>query len=331
MGLFDFVKKQFIDVIEWTEPENGILSFRYPMYESQIQNGAKLTVRESQNALFIHKGGIADLFKPGLHTLNTENLPVLTNLENWDKAFKSPFKSDVYFFSLRDQLDQKWGTPNPVTIRDRELGPLRIRANGIYSYCIEDPKLFYKKVSGSRELFRSSDLDGQLFGVVTSNIGSFLSSSEVAFVDMAASQTKFSLTLQKVLVTPFSQMGLKLQSFVIQNLSLPEELQEHFDKAASQRVVGDLQRYTQFLAADSIAAAASNPSGSAGAGVGIGAGISLGQTMAQAISGNPAGKSSPENSVESLATLEKLHELLSKGVLTQKEFDLKKAEILKRM
>jgi membrane protease subunit (stomatin/prohibitin family) len=326
MGLFDFVKKQFIDVIEWTEPGEGILSYRFPMFESQIQNGAKLTVRESQLALFVNEGVAADFFKPGLYTLNTHNLPILTNLKNWDKAFQSPFKSDLYFFSTRDQLAQKWGTPNPIVIRDKELGPLRIRANGIYSYRIEDPKLFYQKVSGSTESYRVQDLEGQLFGMVTSNLAAFLGAAEIAFVDMAANQVKFSQALQDALSKPFADFGLKLQSFAVQNLSLPEELQAHFDKASSQRIVGDLQKYTQFQAADSIAAAAANPSGAAGAGIGLGAGIGMGQIMGQAL-GNAPGK----DGLDSMATLDRLHELLAKGVLTQAEFDAKKTELLKKI
>jgi membrane protease subunit (stomatin/prohibitin family) len=328
MGLFDFVKKQFIDVIEWTEPENGILSFRFPMYEHQIQNGAKLTVRDSQVALFVNEGTLADLFKPGLHTLTTHNLPILTNLNNWDKAFQSPFKSDVYFFSTRDQLDQKWGTPQPITVRDKEFGPLRMRANGNFSYRIEDAKLFYQKISGSREVYRAQELEGQLFTLVTSQLAEFLGKAAIPFVDMAANQMKFSQTLQDALAKPFTEYGLKLQSFLVQSLSLPEELQAHLDKSSSQRIVGDLSKYTQFQAADSIQAAAANPGGIAGAGVGVGAGAAMGQAMMAAMS---QGSSGGAGSQEAMASLEKLHDLVAKGVITQADFEAKKAELLKKI
>jgi membrane protease subunit (stomatin/prohibitin family) len=329
MSLFDMFKKQFIDVIEWVEPEERTLAFRCPMFEKQIQNGAQLTVRESQAALFVNEGKIADLFGAGLHTLNTRNLPLLTNLMNWDKAFHSPFKSDVFFFSQRDQIDQKWGTMNPVTVRDKELGPVRLRANGIYSYRVEDPRVFYQKVSGSRETFLASELEGQLLGAINASLATFLASSQVPFIDMAANQSAFSEALKKVLDPQVAEFGLKLQTFYVQGLTLPEEVQEHLDKVSSMRVIGDLRAYTQFQTADSIAAAAANPGGTAGAGIGLGAGVSMGQAMMQAMGG--AAGALAAGSADAAATLEKLHDLLVKGVLTQAEFDAKKAEILKKM
>src|SRR5436853_5178723 len=153
MSLRDFLKKQFIDVIQWTEPEEGILAYRYPMQDMEIQNGGKLTVRESQMAAFVNEGRVADVFSPGLYTLNTQTLPLLTNLMNWDKAFQSPFKSDVYFFSTRLQVNQRWGTTQPVTIRDKDFGAVRLRAFGNYTYRIADPKLFHTNVSGTRDTY----------------------------------------------------------------------------------------------------------------------------------------------------------------------------------
>src|SRR6185295_995990 len=153
MSIRSFLSKQFIDVIQWTESEDGILAYRYPMQDMEIQNGAKLTVRESQMAAFVNEGQVADVFKPGLYTLTTQTLPVLTNLMNWDKAFASPFKSDVYFFSTRQQINQKWGTVNPVTVRDKEFGAVRLRAFGIYSWHLADPRMFHTKLSGTREVY----------------------------------------------------------------------------------------------------------------------------------------------------------------------------------
>src|SRR5260370_9003596 len=162
MSLGDFLKKQFIDVIHWTEPEDGILAYRFPMQDMEIQNGGKLTVRESEMAAFVNEGRVADIFSPGLYTLNTQTLPILTNLMNWDKAFQSPFKSDVYFFSTRLQVNQRWGTPNAITIRDKEFGAVRLRAFGIYSYRLSDPRTFYTKVSGTRALYSVADPHGHL-------------------------------------------------------------------------------------------------------------------------------------------------------------------------
>src|SRR5258708_11479248 len=161
MALRDFLTKQFIDVVHWTEAEEDVLAYRFPMQDMEIQNGGKLTVRESQMAAFVNEGRIADIFGPGLYTLNTETLPILTYLMNWDKAFKSPFKSDVYFFSTRLQSNQHWGTSNPITIRDKEFGAVRIRAFGIYTYHVADPKVFYSKVSGTRDVYTVADLEAQ--------------------------------------------------------------------------------------------------------------------------------------------------------------------------
>ena len=155
-----FLSKQFIDVIQWTEPEDGILAYRYPMEDMEIQNGGKLTVRDSQMAVFVNEGRIADVFAPGLYTLNTNTLPILTYLMNWDKAFKSPFKSDVYYFSTRLQTNQRWGTATPITIRDKEFGAVRVRCYGIYSYRIVDPRAFFTQISGTRATYFVNDLEG---------------------------------------------------------------------------------------------------------------------------------------------------------------------------
>ena len=183
-----FLSKQFIDVIQWTEPEDGILSYRYPMEDMEIQNGGKLTVRDSQMAVFVNEGRIADVFGPGLYTLSTQTLPILTYIMNWDKAFKSPFKSDVYYFSTRLQTNQRWGTATPITIRDKEFGAIRMRGYGIYTYKIADPKLFYQKISGTRDMYRVADLEGQLRNTIVARMTDSFAQSSVPFLDMAANQ-----------------------------------------------------------------------------------------------------------------------------------------------
>jgi membrane protease subunit (stomatin/prohibitin family) len=331
MGILSFAKKQFIDVIDWTETSDGVLAYQYPMADREIRNGAQLTVRESQIALFVNEGEIADLFEPGLHTLETKNLPVLTTLRNWDKLFRSPFKSDVYFFSTRDQLNQKWGTATPVVIRDKEFGPIRVRAYGTYSYRIKNPKVFYQKVSGTRDLYTTEDLEDQLRSAILTSIAAFFGSAVVSFVDMAANQEKFSQTLKDVLTITFAVYGLQLQGFFVQSISLPEELQKHLDAKSQMSMVGDLQKYAQFQAADSIQAAASNPGGMAGAGAGMGLGISMGQTIANAVSGGGSSGNAAPAAADPIVMLGKLHELLTQGILTQAEFDAKKAELLKHI
>jgi len=323
VGLFDMFKKQFIDVIEWVEEGNGVLSYRYPMQDREIQNGAQLTVRDSQLALFVNEGKIADLFETGLHTITTRNLPILTNLKNWDKAFESPFKSDLYFFSTRDQLDQRWGTPNPIIIRDKEFGPMRVRAHGSYSYRIKNPKIFFNKVSGTREAFTTEELEGQLLAIILTAFSTHFGATQVGFIDMAANQQQFSDTLKQIIAPSLAEYGIELQSFLVQSVSLPEELQIHFDKMASMRMVGDLRNYAHFQAADSISIAAKNEGGVAGAGASMGVGMAMAQSMTSIL---------PQTSAEDpMKMIQRLHELMKAGAITEAEFNAKKAELLSKV
>jgi len=339
MGLFDAFKKQFIDVIHWTDEGEGILSYRYPMIDMEIQNGGRLTVREGQMCIFVDEGTIADIFEPGSYVLDTKTLPVLTSLRNWDKLFQSPFKSDVFYFSTRDQLDLRWGTTNPITIRDKEFGHIRLRANGTYSYKITNPKRFFTRVSTTREVYTIADIDGQLRSTILTSMSSFFGSSKMSFLDMAGNQEKFSELLCEALKDDFEQYGLELLTFYVQNLSLPEELQKYLDKASSMNMIGDLQKYTQFQSADSISIAAANEGGVAGMGASMGAGMMIGQQMMGGMQGaqpqqqTPATQapSSKESDEEILATIEKLHGLMKKGILSEEEFKEKKAELLSKL
>jgi membrane protease subunit (stomatin/prohibitin family) len=326
--MLDIFKKQFIDVIEWTEEGDGVLAYRFPTLDKEIQSGAQLTVRDSQMAVFVNEGNVADTFGPGRYVLNTQNMPIMTTLMNWDKGFKSPFKSEVYFFSTREQIDQRWGTQTPISIRDKEFGVIRLRAFGTFSYQIEEPTTFHQKLSGTRQVYTTSELDGQLRSMIITHIATKLGQADTAFLDMAANQQKFSDQLKSELDLPFLQYGLKLNTFLVQSVTLPEELQAYLDKQSQMNLVGDLKKYANFQAADSISAAASNPGGMAGAGVGIGVGAVIGQTMADALGKNSSAPAAADTS-DVYDKLEKLHGLVTKGVLTQEEFDAKKAELLK--
>jgi membrane protease subunit (stomatin/prohibitin family) len=290
MALRDFIAKQFIDVIHWTEPEEGVLAYRFPMQDMEIRNGGQLTVRESQVAVFINEGQVADVFGPGLYTLGTHTLPILTYLRNWDKAFKSPFKSDVYFLSTRLQTNQRWGTAMPITIRDKEFGAVRLRAFGIYSYRISDAKIFYTKVSGTREVYRVADLEGQLRNTIIGRMTDTFAQSQVPFLDMAANQIELGQKIAGFLQPVFNDLGLSLDTFVVENLSLPDELQKILDQRISMTMVGDMQRYTQFQVAQAIPVAAANEGGGgvAGIGVGLGAGLTMAQQMMQSMNQPPA-------------------------------------------
>ena len=348
MALMDFIKKQFIDVLQWTEDSDGTLAWRYPMAGMEIQNGATLVVRESQMALFVDEGKVADVFGPGTYKLTTQTLPVLTYLKNWDKLFESPFKSDVYFFSTRQQVDQKWGTPQPVTVRDAEFGAVRIRAFGNYAYRVADPKKFHTEISGTREAYTVQDLDGQLRGLIMQQISVAIAQSKIPFLDLAANQLLFAQALSQALNPAMEGYGLKLEAMTVQSISLPEELQKVLDQKIGMGMVGnDMGKFMQYQTAQAIpkmaegVGAGGDAGGLAGAGLGMGAGVAMGQILAQnmqsALQGTaPAVGAAAAATVgvkpeDVMATLEKLGELKSKGILTDDEFNAKKAELLKKL
>jgi membrane protease subunit (stomatin/prohibitin family) len=337
MALMDFIKKQFIDIIEWTESGDSVLAWRFPMADREIQTGAALTVRESQVAVFVNEGKIADVFGPGLYKLTTQTLPVLTYLKNWDKLFESPFKSDVYFFSTRQHIDQRWGTTQPVTIRDKDFGAVRLRAFGNYAYRIADAKTFHQQISGTRETYTVADLDGQLRALMLQHISDAVAASGIAFLDLAANQVEFAQQLRAATAPAFEALGLALENVTVQNVSLPEELQKILDQKIGMGMVGDTAKFMQYQTAQAIPAMAAgvghDGGGIAGQAVGLGAGVALGQVMAQQLGGGLAG-SAPAAGVKPdvvMATIEKLGELKAKGLLTDEEFAAKKAELLKKL
>ena len=346
MALMDFIKKQFIDVIQWTEEGDGTLAWRFPMAGMEIQNGGQLVVRESQMAVFVNEGKVADVFGPGTHRLTTQTLPVLTYLKNWDKLFESPFKSDVYYFSTRQQIDQKWGTPQPITIRDKDFGAVRLRAFGNYSYRIEDPKLFHTEISCTRERYGVADVDGQLRGLVLQNISTAIAASGIPFLDLAANQIEFAKALTVQLAPEMAKLGLKLELMTVQSVSLPEELQKIMDQKIGMGMVGnDMGKFMQYQTAQAIPKFAEGGggggSGIAGDAMGLGAGVALGQVLAQNLQSGlqaPAaaavGAAAAAVGVKAedvMATLEKLADLKGKGILTEEEFAAKKAELLKKL
>jgi membrane protease subunit (stomatin/prohibitin family) len=341
MALMDFIKKQFIDVIQWTEDGDGTLSWRFPMAGMEIQNGGQLVVRESQVAVFVNEGQVADVFGPGTHKLTTQTLPVLTYLKNWDKLFESPFKSDVYFFSTRQQIDQRWGTSQPVSIRDKDFGAVRLRAFGNYAYRIQDAKAFHTQISGTRERYTVQELEGQLRGLMLQHISDAVAGSGTPFLDLAANQVEFAAALKEATAPAFAALGLDLISVTMQNVSLPEELQKILDQRIGMGIIGqNMGQFMQYQAAQSLpelAKGGAGGSGIAGEAVGLGAGVALGQTLAQTLSQGLAGvgaaapapaASKPEDIV---SLLEKLGDLKAKGILTDEEFAAKKADLLKKL
>ncbi|UJB32939.1 hypothetical protein HQN78_18915 [Chromobacterium sp. Beijing] len=343
MSLMSFIKKQFIDILEWQEQEDGVLAWRYPMQDNEIQYGGSLTVRESQAAVFINEGKIADVFEPGMYKLTTQTLPVLTYLKNWDKLFESPFKSDVHFFSTRLQLGRKWGTAQPVTIRDQDFGMVRLRAFGVYSYRVADPRLFFTEVSGTRDSYSRDDLELQLRNQVVATMSSVLGGSGVPFLDMAGNQGLMADKIREALIPVFQRLGLELDSFAVENISLPEELQKAIDKRIAMGMAGDLNQYTRYQAAESIPLAAQNEGGIAGLGAGLAAGVGVGQLMGQAMQqavqpeAAPAAQAAPATPAAAPAAdnpqakLAQLKGLLDQGLITQADYDAAKADVLKKL
>jgi membrane protease subunit (stomatin/prohibitin family) len=341
MSFGSFIKKQFIDILQWNEGVDGVLAWRYPMQDFEIQNGGTLTVRESQIAVFVNEGQIADVFGPGNHKLTTQTLPVLTYLKNWDKLFESPFKSDVYFFSTRIQTGRKWGTAQPITIRDKDFDMVRIRAFGMYSYRITDAKKFFTEISGTREQYTRDEVEDQLRGITMATMANSLGASNVPFLDMAANQTLMSQQVKGDLVTAFAKYGLGLDEFNVTSVSLPEDLQAALDERISAGMKGGLSHdkmagFTQYQVASSIPLAAQNEGGLAGLGAGLASGVAFGQVMSQGMAAQaaPATATTPapaaaEEPVE--ARLEKLKGLLDKGLISAADYDTAKAELLKKL
>ncbi len=290
MGLMDNVFKQmgsqFIEILEWLDDSGDTLVYRFPVYNQEIKMGAKLVVREGQVALFVNEGQVADLFTPGTYTLSTQNIPILTTLRGWKYGFESPFKAEVYFFNTRLFTDLKWGTTNPVMMRDTEFGMIRLRAFGTYAMRIADARVFFQNIVGTRGLTSTDEVTGQLRSTILSRLSDALAESKIAALDLAAHYDELSVAGRGVLSPEFAGFGLELSRFFIENISLPEEVEKAIDQRSKLGVLGDrMQQYTQLQAAEAIGTAAANPGGLAGAGVGIGAGVAMGQMMGSAMSG----------------------------------------------
>ncbi len=293
MGLMDNIRKQlgsqFIEILEWLDDTPDTLVWRFPVYNQEIKMGAQLVVRENQVALFVNEGQAADLFGPGRHEIQTRNVPILTTLRGWKYGFQSPFKAEVYFFNTRLFTDLKWGTTNPVMMRDAEFGMIRLRAYGTYAMRVADAKQFFAAIVGTQGLTSTDEITGQLRSTILSRLSDALAESKIAALDLAAHYDELSDSGKRLLTPEFAGFGLELARFFIENVSLPEEVEKAIDQRSKLGVLGDrMQQYTQLQAAEAIGKAAENPGGLAGAGVGVGAGVAMGQMMAQAMSGAAA-------------------------------------------
>ena len=293
MGILDKIKGQLIDVIEWSDSSAKTMVHKYDMNGKNIMNGAQLTVRESQVAIFTNEGELADVFEPGRYELTTANIPILTSLKSWKYGFNSPFKADVYFVNTKQFLDMKWGTSNPVMMRDAEFGMIRLRAFGIYSFKVSDPVAFLKEVFGTAALYTVDGVEGQIKRTLVSGLSDAIAESKLPALDLAANYDELSEFALNAINPKLAPLGLTLCSFVIENISLPEEVEKTMDKKTSMGVLGNLDQYAKYQAAEAMREAANNDGngGMAGMGIGMGAGAAMGQMFAQSLT--PAAPQAP--------------------------------------
>ena len=287
MGLMDRVRGQFIDIVEFLDDSRDTIVWRFPRQGNEIKMGAQLVVREGQSAVFVNEGTIADVFQPGTYTLETRNLPILSDLKGWKYGFNSPFKAEVYFVATRQFTDFKWGTQNPITLRDPEFGMVRLRAFGTYALRVTDPGKLLRQLVGTDPQFRTEEVGEFLRQTIVSKLAPAIANAKVPALDLAANQETIANALAPALTENLAEMGIAIPRFLIENISLPPEVEAALDKRTSMGVLGNLDQYTKFQAATAIEDAANNPSGG-NSGLGIGVGVALGQQVAAAMSQQPS-------------------------------------------
>ena len=290
MGILDFLTGEFIDVIEWTDDTRDTMVWRFEREGHEIKYGAKLTVREGQSAVFVHEGQLADVFTPGLYMLETNNMPILTTLQYWDHGFKSPFKSEIYYVNTTRFGDLKWGTKNPIMIRDPEFGPTRLRAYGTYTVKVSDPAVFLREIVGTDGEFTMDEISYQIRNIIVQEFSRVIASSGIPVLDMAANTRDLGKLIASAIDATMKEYGLTIPELYIENISLPEAVEKALDKRTSMGLVGDLDQFTQYSAAEAMTNAASNPGGDGGMGAGLGMG--MGMAMANQMAG-PWGRSAP--------------------------------------
>jgi membrane protease subunit (stomatin/prohibitin family) len=285
MSLWDKVRGEFIDIVQWIDTSSDTMVYRFERYNNQIKYGAQLTVREGQSAVFVNEGQLADVFQPGMYSLETKNLPILSTLQGWKYGFNSPFMAEVYFCSTRQFTDLKWGTMNPIMMRDAEYGPIRLRAFGTYVVRVKDPAALIREIVGTDGHFKVEEIVNQLRDLIVSRFAEILGESKIPLLDLAANYSELGNFLTQRIGPEFMSYGIELTKMLVENISLPPAVEEALDKRTSMGIVGNLAAYTQFNIANSIPDAAKNPGGLAAAGAGLGMGVAMAGPIAQAMSG----------------------------------------------
>jgi membrane protease subunit (stomatin/prohibitin family) len=283
MGLVDKLRGEFVDIIEWLDDTRDTIVWRFPRYDNEIKMGAKLVVRESQVAVFVNEGKVADAFPPGTYTLETQNLPILTTLKGWKYGFNSPWKAEVYFVNTRLFTDLKWGTQNPVIVRDAEFGMVRLRAFGAYAMRVVDAQKMLTELVGTDPQFRTEEVSEYLRQMIVGKLGTALATAGVPLLDLAAHQQEIGQRLAGILSEDLAAVGISIPTFIIENISVPPEVEAALDKRTQMGVVGDLDQYTKFQTAQAIEDAAKNPGGGGAEGIGLGMGMAMGQRMAESM------------------------------------------------
>lgn len=293
--VWDKITSQLIEIIQWLDDSHDTLVWRFPVRGQEIKNGAKLVVREGQAAIFVNEGKLADVFEPGTYTLTTQNLPVLSTLKGWKYGFNSPFKAEVYFVNTTNFLDLQWGTASPIMVRDAEFGPLRLRARGIYALKVTDPAVFMRKVAGTDGEFDIDEITGQLRRTLVSRFTSALGQANIPALDLAGNYDGIAEKLKPTLQEDFTELGLEVTKFLIESITLPKNVEKALDTRSEMGILGNMQQYAAYQAANAIPDAAKAPNSMAGAGMGLAAGMMMGgqmaNTMGQAM--NPPGSGQP--------------------------------------
>jgi membrane protease subunit (stomatin/prohibitin family) len=282
MGLMDKLRGEFIDIVEWLDDSRDTIVWRFPRYDNEIKMGAKLVVRESQVAVFVNEGQVCDAFTPGTYTLETRNLPILSDLKGWKYGFESPFKAEVYFVNSRLFTDMKWGTQNPVIVRDAEFGVVRLRAFGAYAARVVDPVKLLSELVGTDPQFRTEEVQEYLRQLIVARLANALATAKVPVLDLAAHQDAIGTSLATVLTGELAGVGIAVPTFIIENISLPPEVEQALDKRTQMGIVGNLDQYTQFQVANAISDAARNPGGG-GEALNLGIGLAAGQRLATSL------------------------------------------------
>lgn len=284
MGLIDYLKTQFLEIIEWQDDSRDTLTFRYPEQDKEIKNGAQLIVRESQVAQFVYLGQFGDTFGPGKHTLTTDNIPILATLKGWKYGLHSPFKADVYYVNTRLFTGNKWGTANPIMMRDADFGIVRARAYGIFDFHITDVKLFLKEVAGTDDHFRLDEFNDTMRSRIVSVFSDALVAAKVPVLDVASRYQELGAALLP-LINPAmtAKYGIEISSFIVENVSVPPEVEQAIDKRSSMAAIGNLNDYVKFQMASSMTKGGGEAGSMAGTAAGLGAGLAMGQQMMAAM------------------------------------------------